>query len=264
MKKYLILIRNSFSEYFAYRLNFFLWRVRVIAIILINFSLWQAIFRQNKVVFGYDESQILTYIIFISILSGIVLATRTERVATEINMGILSNLLIKPIHYFFYNLSRDLADKVINTCCSFIEIALLITVINPPVILQNNPFWLLSFIMTSIVASLLYFEINMLLSSVAFWSKETWAPRFIFFILVNFLAGMYFPLDIVPQGLYRILEYLPFTYLIFFPLKIYLGNITIVFLIKGLIISVVWSVFLWWLMIYVWKKGLKIYTSEGQ
>lgn len=264
MKKYLIVVKNSFAEYFAYRLNFFLWRVRVIVIILISFSLWQAIFRTNKVVFGYHEQEMLTYIIFISVLSGIVLATRAERVATEINMGTLSNFLIQPMRYFLFNLSRDVADKIINTVCSFFEIFLFILIIHPPIILQTDLFLVILFFIAALIASLLYFEINMILSFIAFWSKETWAPRFIFFILVNFLAGLYFPLDIVPREIYKILELLPFTYLIFFPLKIYLGNIDEFFLIKGFILGIFWTVLLWLFMEYVWRRGLKLYAAEGK
>lgn len=264
MKKYLIVVKNSFAEYFAYRLNFFLWRVRVIVVILISFSLWQAIFRTNKIVFGYHEQEMLTYIIFISVLSGIVLATRSERVATDINMGTLSNFLIQPIRYFLFNLSRDAADKIINTVCSFFEIFLFILIIHPPIILQTDLFLVILFFIASLIASLLYFEINMILSFIAFWSKETWAPRFIFFILVNFLAGLYFPLDIVPREIYKILELLPFTYLIFFPLKIYLGNIDEFFLIKGFILGIFWTVLLWLFMEYVWRRGLKLYAAEGK
>lgn len=264
MKKYFIVVKNSFAEYFAYRLNFFLWRIRVVAVILISFSLWQAIFRTNMVVFGYHEQEMLTYIIFISVLSGIVLATKTERVAMEINMGTLSNFLIVPVRYFLFNLSRDAADKIINTVCSFFEIFLFILIFHPPIILQTNLFLVVMFFTASFVASLIYFEINMLLSFVAFWSKETWAPRFIFFILINFLAGLYFPLDIIPRGLYKVLELLPFTYLIFFPLKIYLGNIDNFFLIKGFIIGIFWSIFLWLVMEYIWQRGLKLYTAEGK
>lgn len=264
MKKYFMVFKNSFAEYFAYRLNFFLWRIRVVAVILISFSLWQAIFRTNKVIFGYQEQEIITYIIFISILSGIVLATKTERVALEINMGTLSNFLILPMRYFLFNISRDAADKIINTVCSFFEIFLFILIIHPPIILQSNLFLIVLFFIASLIASLLYFEINMLLSFIAFWSKETWAPRFIFFILISFLAGLYFPLDIIPGGIYKVLELLPFTYLIFFPLKIYLGHIDKTFLIKGFTIGIFWSILLWLFMGYIWRKGLKLYTAEGK
>lgn len=258
-----MVVSNSLQEYFAYRLNFILWRVRVIVSILISFFLWQTIFRSRNQVFGYQEAQMLTYILLITFLNGIVLSTQTFRVAEEINLGTLSNFLIRPISFIGYVLSRDISDKMINTFFSIFEIALLILLLHPPIFLQTSLFWLGLFIVTCILSALLFFEIGMMLSIIGFWSRETWAPRFIFFILVTFLAGTYFPLDILPKPIYSVIQFLPFTYLIFFPLKIYLGQVDFAFLLKSFSIMICWICLLTVVLRYFWRRGLKIYTAEG-
>lgn len=263
MEKYLRVLSNSLQEYFAYRLNFILWRVRVVVSILISFFLWQTIFKGRSQVFGYEQAQMLTYILLITFLNGIVLSTQTFRVAEEINLGTLSSFLIRPFSYFGYVLSRDISDKIVNTFFSVFEIILLVIILRPPVFLQTSFFWLGLFIVTCILAALLFFEIGMLLSIIGFWSRETWSPRFIFFILVTFLAGTYFPLDILPKPIYEFLQLLPFTYLIFFPLKIYLGHIDFVLLTRGFIIMISWIILMLIILRYSWKRGLKIYTAEG-
>lgn len=263
MKKYLQVMSGSLQEYFAYRLNFILWRVRVVVSILISFFLWKTIFTSNNQVFGYRESQMLTYIILITFLNGMVLSTQTFRVAEEINQGTLSKFLIRPLSYFGYVLSRDVSDKIINTFFSVFEMTLLILVLQPPIFVQTSSFWLGLFIPTVIFSALLFFEIGMLLSIIGFWSRETWAPRFIFFILVTFLAGTYFPLDILPPPIYEFLQLLPFTYLIFFPLKIYLGMKGTFLLVKGFIVMFLWILGLAVILKYLWRRGLKIYTAEG-
>lgn len=263
MKKYLIVISNSLQQYFAYRLNIILWRVRVIVSILISFFLWQTIFKTQTQIFGYRESQMLTYIILITFLQGIVLSTQTFRVAEEINLGTLSHFLIRPLNYFGYVISRDISDKLVNTFFSIFEIILLIYVLHPPLVLQTSFTWLGLFIITCILAAILFFEIGFMLSLIGFWSRESWAPRFIFFILVTFLAGTYFPLDILPKSIYNFLQLLPFTYLIFFPLKIYLGQMESLFLIKGFIVMISWIIIMTLGLRSFWKKGLKIYTAEG-
>lgn len=264
MGKYWVSFVNSLSEYFAYRLNFFLWRIRVIIGILITYFLWFTVFQKQNIVFGYSKSSMLTYVLLITFLQGVILSTQTHRVANEINTGDLSNFLIKPINFFGFNFARDLTDKLINTFFSIIEIVGFYLILQPPVLIQTNIFWLSFFVISVVLAAFLYFEINMLLSFIGFWSKETWAPRFIFYILVAFLAGTYFPLDILPPPIYSILQLLPFTYVIFFPLKIYLGAIEYSFLTRGMITIFFWIMFLGYLLDYLWVKGLKIYTSEGR
>lgn len=205
----------------------------------------------------------LTYILLITFLNGVVLSTQTFRVAEEINTGTLSNFLIKPISYFGYVLSRDVSDKIINTFFSVFEIIFLYLLLRPPIFLQTSFFWLGLFAVTCVLAAFLFFEIGMILSLIGFWSRETWAPRFIFFILVTFLAGTYFPLDIMPKPIFDFIQLLPFTYLVFFPLKIYLGQMEAAFLLKGFLIMSLWIISLTLTAGYFWRKGLKVYTAEG-
>lgn len=264
MKKYFLVIANTFSEYFVYRLNFILWRVRMIMSILISYYLWMTVFRGRVSVFNYGTNQMITYILLTIFVNSVVLSTKTFSVALEINLGILSNYLIRPINYFVYYLSRDAVDKVINTIFSLVELVLLFYILKPPIFVQTNTTVLLFFGLFLMLAAVLYFEINMILSFIGFWSRETWAPRFLFFILVSFLAGNYFPLDIIPRYIYAWLEYLPFTYLVFFPLKVYLGNISLQFIQKGFVVVITWIILLFISMHLLWRRGLKQYTAEGQ
>ncbi|HXS14806.1 MAG TPA: ABC-2 family transporter protein, partial [Candidatus Saccharimonadales bacterium] len=83
-------------------------------------------------------------------------------------------------------------------------------------------------------------------------------------ILLSFLAGSMFPLDILPRPIYILLSLLPFPYLIYGPLKIYLGqqNIFQIFLTLG--VGFVWIFILGLFANVMWKKGLSLYGAEGK
>ncbi len=264
LKKYWLVAGNSLQEYFVYRLNFILWRVRVVVSMLITYFLWFAVFSSSKQVFGYSENQMLTYVLLLSFMNSLVLSTQTFRIAEEINMGTLSMYLIRPVNYFFYNLARDLSDKALNVIFSVLEFIILILVLKPAIIIQSQLSFIFLFLGATTLGAILYFEIGIILSSIAFWSYETWAPRFIFFILVSFLAGNYFPLDILPGPLFHAFSYLPFSYLIFFPLKLYLGEASSGFILQGFTVVTLWIVGLYFFINFLWAKGLRAYTSEGQ
>ena len=230
--------------------------------ILITYYLWLSVY-QDGIFFGYSKPEILTYILVSIFIQGIVFSTQTFQIATEINTGSLSNFLIRPLNYFYYNFARDIADKLINGIFSLVEFLLLIIILRPPVIFLRDPGGLLVFFLFVILAAILYFEINVILSFIGFWSHDTWAPRFLFFILITFMAGNYFPLDILPAQIYNMLKFLPFTYLLYYPLKIYLGDIKSE-AIFGFIIVILWILILNAIVRLLWKKGLKVYTAEGQ
>src|SRR3989344_4881219 len=170
MSKYFYVTKNTKAEFFAYRLNFILWRLRVIISILITYFLWLAIYSGKTSIFNYSRTEMFTYIVLLSFTASLVLSTQTTRVAEEINNGQLSNYLIKPVNYIRYNMFRDLGDKLINTFFSLLEISFLLFLLKPEFIWQKNPVFLLLFIWSLLFSVLLYFFISLILSFIGFWS----------------------------------------------------------------------------------------------
>jgi ABC-2 type transport system permease protein len=267
MRKYLGIFRISFLQEFAYRLNFIMWRVRNVLQIFITFFLWSTVFEDSeKVIFGYNRGGILTYIFGILVIRAIVFSARTVDVANEIAKGDLSNYLLKPIGYFRTWLTRDLSSKALNLVFAFFETIILYLILRPPIFLQTNPWLILAFIISLIIAVMLFFYILFLINMVAFWVPEMgWALQFLLVVIITeFLSGALFPIDILPRVAQTIIYALPFPYLIFFPLQIYIGKLSSGAIINGLAISLAWTVIFGFFMNFVWKRGLKHYAAEGR
>lgn len=266
MKKYLSIFRISLEQEFVYKLNFVMWRVRNIVQILIFFFLWNAVFegRQGEL-FGYDKSKILTYAFLLIIIRAVVLASKSTDVAGQIAGGELSNFLVKPVNYFKYWMTRDLSSKILNISFSLVEITTLFIILQPDIYLQTNILNLFLFLLSLIIGAFLFFCLLMLTNFVPFWSPESaWGAQFlVIVIVVEFLSGAFFPLDVFPELVFNLLKFTPFPYLIFVPIKIYLGA-DIGFVLQSLLIGSFWAVVLWKLMNAVWLKGLKVYEGVGR
>ncbi len=263
MKKYLQVITSTVNEIATYRFNFVMWRIRTVLQLLTIYFLWLTVTPANGQLFGYSRPLMLTYVLGASLLSSIVISTRTQEIGENINSGELSAFLSKPWSYFGYWFARDIGDKAFNIGFSVIELSILFFLLKPELVLQND----LSIIFLTFVsvcfALLINFFIGCLMGMIGFWSPEVWAPRFIFFILLGFLAGGAFPLDIFPMWIQNIFRFSPFTYLLYFPLKIYLSSLSIQQIIIGFTISMSWVVILCVSTQIVWKKGLRTYSSQG-
>lgn len=267
MRKYWQIFKISFNQEFAYRFNFLMWRVRNVIQILIIFSFWNTIFsNSSQSLFGYDRAKILTYVFGILILRAVVLSSRAVDVAGEISSGNLTNLLLKPINYFKYWLCRDISSKALNILFSAVEIFLLYLWLKPPLYFQSNLLILLSFFISLFLAVLLFFVILFLVNMVSFFMPENaWAAQFLFIVIIlEFFSGGIFPLDILPDFLQRIFSYLPFYYLLFFPLQVYLGKMSYFLVFRGILISLFWLLILSFLLLRVWRLGLKVYNAEGR
>ena len=262
--KYFLFAQKTWEETLTFRFNFLMWRFRNVLQLLTFYFLWQAVFPQNATIGTYDKSQIITYVLAISLVRSIVFSNRSFAIGEEINSGMLSNYLIKPINYFMYWFSRDIGDKAMNIAFVIVEISLLIILLKPELFIQTNISYFLLATIAIVLAIIAYFILNALLEMIGFWTSEVWAPRFIFMIVITFLAGGLFPLDLAPKSIYTILQFLPFTYLLYFPVKIYLGQIPQDQIFAGFAILIFWSFVLVLILKYMWSKGLKVYTAYGK
>lgn len=262
--KYLSVFKVSWQEIFIWRTNFVLWRLRNVFQILILYFFWSTVFSNQDHLFGYTRTTILTYVLGSSLIRSMVLSSRSVDVAGEIHQGILTNYLLKPISYLSYWWTRDLADKILNIIFSICELALIVWLLKPPILLQTDPLTLVFFGLTVIIALHLYFYFSFILSFLAFWVREVWAPRFLAIVSLEFLSGGVFPLDILPPAIFSGLQFLPFTYLVFFPLKVYLGQLSIFEIMSGIAMMTGWTIILFFATQYLWMRGLRVYSAEGR
>lgn len=262
MKKYWSVFNITLQEAFTYRLNFVMWRVRQIFVFLISFFIWRAVLGGGGEVYGYEFGSIMTYLFGTTILRSVVMGSRTVDLGWMINSGYLTIPLLKPIGIFRFFAFRDLADKFYNLSFIIFEIPLMLLLFHPPVFLQSNPYSIFMFVCSVSLAVLIYFYINILFGSIAFWSREVWAPRFVLMVVMEFATGSMFPLDMLPSWGQKIIYLTPFPHLLFSPLQIYLGKVNNVFSVLG--IEVFWVIMLYITTRFVWGRGLHSYEAEGR
>lgn len=264
MRKYFTLARVSWSNGLVYRLNFLMWRVRLILGLLTAYFLWKAVFANQQTIFGYSESAMITYILVASLLQSLVLSTRSIDLAGIINSGDLSNILVKPINNFWYWFSRDAADKILNIVFAAAELSILYFLLRPPLVLPPLVPLILLILLVLPLSTFLYYLINYLFGLLGFWTPEVWAPRFLLFVILQFVAGSLFPLDVLPLSIQKIASFTPFPYLIFFPTQLYLGKVAQPELITGIAASLFWIGIFTLLVKITWNRGLKAYGAEGR
>ena len=261
MKKYLSIFSITLQEYFVYRLNMFMWRVRQIFVFLLPYFLWRAVLGGGGDIYGYDFGSIMTYLFGTTILRSLVMGSRTVDLGWMINSGMLTIPLMRPLNMFAFLLSRDAADKLFNLSFIFIEIPIIFLIFSPPVFLQSNLYTILLTTISLILAILLYFFINIIFGSLGFWTRDVWAPRFLLMVILEFATGAMFPLDMLSSLWQKILLWTPFPYLLFIPLRIYLGSSETTMYLMG---QAIWVVLLYLLSRFIWKRGLLRYEAEGR
>lgn len=267
LAKYISIFKISFQQEFVYRLNFIMWRVRNVMQIFLTFFLWSAVFADpQRVVFGYNQGKILTYVFGILVLRAVVFSARAVNIPGEIESGDLTNYLLKPVGYFRYWFTRDLSSKALNIVFAFFETIFLLLLLRPPIFWQSNFLIVVLFSFSVVAAIFIYFGLLLLTSMVPFWAPSSgWGAQFLFIAIVTeFLSGAVFPLDILPTFWQNVFHFLPFQYLLFFPLQLYLGKINSSTAASGVLIAVFWVIVILIAVKFVWQTGIKRYAAEGR
>jgi len=265
MKKYKQVFVTSWQNEFTYRLNFVLWRVRNVMRILLTYFLWNGVFLKNSSVAGFTKPQMLTYVFLVLLVQSIVLSAPSgDNIGSEIGSGELSNYLLKPVNYLKYWFTRDLSSKLLNILFAIGELTILYILLKPQIVIPNY-YSLLLFTITIILSGILYFFLEVSTRFVAFWMPEyTWGFTFLTLVFIETLSGMIFPISLFPPFIKFLVHLTPFPYLIYYPISIFIGETTGLSAIAVLISLSLWIFAFYKLTLFIWSRGLRVYSSEGR
>ncbi len=263
MKKYLTVFRLEVKRKLEYRFNFFLEQLRALIVFILLYSVWTNLTTSNRLFAGYSQIELVTYVVGVTLLYSLMFSQQTRQVAIEINSGTFSQLIIKPLNYFWYNFARECADRILSFFFSLFSLVVLFVLFRYGIFFQTNVETLALFILASVLAMFLSCLISFVVNLIAFWSREASGPRFVLEWIVYFTSGQFFPLNILTPVLYGIVVLLPFAYILFVPIQIYLGRLTGIQMWGALAVQIVWIGILALLTRFVWKKGIAHYSGEG-
>lgn len=261
--KYLQIAKNTLQVYFAYRASFIFWRLQLIISFVIYYSLWHAVGQGKANLGSYSIPELYSYFVFGYIIRTLVFSTITADIGGDIQNGHLSTLLLKPISIIKYYFARDVVDKLFNLFFMVFEFSLIILIYRPPLVWPDLAHFIV-FLVSLLLSIITFFFYSLVVSFITFWADNAWSSRFLFgVVFVNLFSGQYIPLDFLPTWISRILDYTPFPYLYFYPLKIWLGQLTTSASLERLLPGALTMLFVYFLSRVLWLAGKQKYQSYG-
>ena len=263
MRKYLIAYSISLQETLQRRSTLIMDRVGGFAVVLSLYSFWNALLGSKPSFLGYTRPEMMTYVLAINVLRSLVFTGRGWQLVGEISNGKISSYLVRPISYHGYSLALDLAQKSVHVVSALLEVALLAVFIRGGLFLPAHPLTWILFACSAALASLIFFFMEFLVSSLAFWTSESGGPLFCFELFLQFAAGAFFPLDVLPDALRRALAATPFPYMVYFPARIFLEKISAAEAARVLAAEAAWLAAFLAAALSVWRAGVRSYAAEG-
>ena len=113
------------------------------------------------------------------------------------------------------------------------------------------------------MSALIQFSIAYCFGMLTFWFLEIQGFVILSMAVEAVLGGQMFPLDLMPESVFRVAQYLPFYYQMYFPGAIITGRIELPQALQGLVIQAGWAGVLLITNQILWVRGLRRHTAVG-
>lgn len=252
-------LKQQFSSLTAYKSAFCMTLINVSIRIYAYSMLWMTLYRQNASLFGnIDLNQMLLYSIFSISLSQSFTWWDGPHIYVEENVrnGRIICDLLKPMELKTQLFLRTLSSTLVNLCIVTIP-SFLISVCILKLKLNVN---IIEGLITLMLGFLLLFSMNYILSLICFLSFDLEGYLYVFHAFIAFCSGQVVPLWFYPDFLLKIINWLPFKYVFYEPLLLFIQN---GHLFSTICFQVAWIAFLSFIGHFLWKYVSKKVIVQG-
>ncbi|WP_232290103.1 ABC-2 family transporter protein [Micromonospora sp. ATCC 39149] len=169
---------------------------------------------------GYDRAQIATFVWAGQGMLAVILLWGWTDLADRIRTGDVASDLLRPVHPVTSYLATDLG-RAGWACVSRLLPSVLVGPIFFDVHLPARWSTVPLFVVSATVAVVLCFGCRFLVNATAYWLQDVRGPQLLWTLGSGVLAGLYFPLPFLPDGLFMALQLAtPFPSLLQIPLDV--------------------------------------------
>jgi ABC-2 type transport system permease protein len=254
--------RTTFASMVQYRASLTIWMIGHVLEPLIYLAVWSAVANSSGGrVGGFTTSDVVTYFLVFMMVNHVSYTWIMYEFEYRVREGHLSAALLRPVH----PIHADIADNVTSKLMTFPFI--LAVAIGLGFLFQAN--WnppalaLLLGIPALCLAFLLRFLLEWMLALSAFWTTRVGAINQMYFLLLLFLSGQIAPIELLPQPIQWITAILPFRWMLGFPVELWMGRLTPMEMLAGLVAQAVWVALSLVLVRIVWRAGVRVYSAVG-
>jgi len=266
MRKYISIIKLYCKQHLNYKIHLIFSFISAGIPLIASYYLWETIY---KVGYGslptlhYSFSEMLTYVFGAYILNQFITPFGIEwEISSDIFEGKLSRYLLYPVEYTWLCFSKLSAEKFIM-CFLRLPVVLIFSFLFRKDLSYSIDFSIIYFILSMLLAYILYSLLSFSIGFLAFWFTDVTGFFYIGNTIIILCSGVLIPLDLFPDTIFSILQYLPFYYIVYFPLKIFVQNLNTTDILHGYVVQVIW-IYVLYLFVKKWFNiGVKKYESFG-
>ncbi|WP_027085493.1 ABC transporter permease [Cohnella panacarvi] len=250
---YIEFIKKAFQERYSYRLDFFLSIMASLFALFIQINVWTALFQSQGVANVVSLPQMLSYSIMTSVILTLTKSKISGNISERVQNGNISSDFIKPINFKSYLFAEDMGRNLFQAVLINLPVCVVIALIYGFISLNDPLQWIL-FIGSLLLGVAIAFYINYIIGLSAFWLETAWYLPFFTGALFNLFSGAVIPLWYYPSWLFNICSWLPFRFVFYEPIAIYLSKYSISSSLNIIGLEALWLILLYTVERIVWRR----------
>lgn len=219
---YFKIFKLSLEDQMEYKMNFILSFAFKLIPFIVNILIWFAVAGINH--FSMNINEIITYYCLSLITSNLMVCSIQYEISDDIRSGTINRFLIKPVNYFGYHVMKDMPSRVVFVFLGFIPVTLVFLALHKYIVFTFNAANLILYILSLILGCGINFLLNFILSILSFYFTNVSSLFAAAGVIQDIVSGAIFPLSLLPAAVSRVLLFLPFNFIGFFPNAILLNR----------------------------------------
>ena len=216
--------RVGFVNTLAYRLRYYTGIVTYFIYVSVYYFIWRAIYEHSARIEGFDFAQILTYVAVGWTIRSVYFNNIDQDMAQAVLEGKLAMDLIKPVNVQFMYVAQAAGEATFRLVMLTLPTAVVLLLVYPlrkPASLVHFAAFFASVVLSFFIVA----GINFAVGTFAIRLKSILGLLRAKYFLLELFSGLLLPISFFPQFFQNLLAVLPFEYISYVPVLLYLGKI---------------------------------------
>ena len=255
-------VRVGFVNTIAYRLRYYTGIVTYFLYVSVYYFIWKAIYEHSTSIEGFDFSHLLTYVAVGWLIRSFYYNNIDQDIAAQVLEGKLAMDLIKPVNPQWMYIAQALGESVFRLAMLTVPTAVVLLLVYPvrkPASLENFA----AFLISAFLSFFLVAGINFATGTFAIRLKSILGLLRAKYFLLELFSGLLIPISFFPHGFQVALAFMPFQYISYIPVLLYLGKISGFGILKALGLQLFWVAVMMALGHALWTWSSRKITIQG-
>ncbi|MFB3921679.1 MAG: ABC transporter permease [Terriglobia bacterium] len=259
---YAAFVRMGFVNTLAYRLRYYTGIVTYFIYVSVYYFIWKAIYADSASIEGFDFGHMLTYISVGWIIRSFYFNNIDQDMAYAVAEGKLAMDLIKPVNQQFMSIAIALGESVFRLALLTAPTAAVLLLVYP-IRRPASAIHFAGFFASVVLSFFIVAAINFCVGTFAVRLKSILGLLRAKYFLLELFSGLLIPISFFPKAFQDLFSVLPFQYISYIPVLMYLGKISGWGIIRALALQLFWIFVLLAMGDALWRWSSRKITIQG-